>query len=309
MQNLYRRIAAGTFGGLFVLALSGAPMSRAHAQDTSQNERLAYAVMYGGLHVGDAVVELRQTPTSYTTGLKLTTRGVAKWLREFRADLSGQGSISDDPTRPLPAAFRREWKGTEFASSMVMTYHPETRMTETQEKYVNVETGEEVKREDLPWNKNDRRRDRDKPVPTEMQADALDPMAAFVAARHQIMEQGAAKKPVTFRVPIYDGQRRYDVVGKTTEARTVTVSGQQYNVVTVDATLVPIFGFTEKGEERSREAQGKILFTADDRFIPVQVTIINNFLSGVMNLTGDCVEMPVACGAVEQQAADASVVN
>lgn len=305
MHRFCRRVTAGSVGGLVALAVTLVPTAMAQTSAAPQNEKLAYTVMFGGLHVGDAVVDLTQDSDRYSTGLKLTARGVAKWLREFRADLSGEGSFTtqENVRMPLPTSYRREWSGAEIDSSMVMTYDPATRITSTQERYVHRETGEEMKREDLPWNKGERGRDRLKPVPDDLRANALDPMAAFIAARHQVMAQGASKGAVKFRVPIYDGQRRYDVVGSTTAPRTVTINDRTHTVVTVNATLVPIFGFSTKGEERMRQSRGRLLFTADERFIPVQVSIENELLSGVMNLTADCKVTPDACGVVQQQAA------
>ncbi len=302
MQRFCRRLTAGSLSGLLALAVV-APQT--WAQSAPQSERLAYSMMLGGLHVGDAVVELEQDHDSYSTGLKLTARGVAKFLREFRADLSGHGSLSaqENILMPLPARYSRAWSGAEIDSSMTMTYDPATRATTTQERYLSKETGEEVKYEDLPWNKDDRGRDKRKPVPENMRANSLDPMAAFIAARHQIKAQGVAKTPGKFRIPVYDGQRRYDILGTTTAARDVTINDKTHNVITVNTTLVPMAGFSERGEERMRESRGKILFTADDRFIPVQVTIQNELLSGVMNLTADCKVTPEACAPPQQQAA------
>ncbi|MGE4061818.1 MAG: DUF3108 domain-containing protein [Rhodospirillaceae bacterium] len=311
MYSFYRRFAAGSVGGL--LALAGlAPCSWAQAS-APQTERLAYSLMVGGLHVGDAVVELDQDTDRYSTGLKLSSRGVAKWLRDFRADLSSAGGFKTDGNiaHPVPATYRRDWSGAEIDSSMTMTWDAATRMTQIEERYINRETGEPVAREDLPWNKNDTKREREeekkRAVPPDMRVDTLDPMAAFIAARHQVMAQGASKGPVKFRVPVFDGQRRYDIVGTTTAPRTTTINDATYNVITVNTTLVPVAGFSEKGIERMRQSRGKLLLTADERFIPVQVTIENEFLSGVMNLKADCKVTPAACSPSQQvQAAAAS---
>lgn len=301
MHDFFRRMTAGTVSGLLALAALNVP---AVAQDAPQNERLAYSMMVGGLHVGDAVVTLSQDSDSYTTGLKLTAGGVAKWVREFRADLSGEGTFTtkENVVTPLPSSYRRDWSGSEIDSSLLMTYDPATRLTSTQERYIQRETGEELSYDDLPWNKNDRGRDKKKPVPENQRSGAIDPMAAFIAARHQVMAQGAGKAPIKFRVPVYDGQRRYDIVGTTSAPRSVTINDKPYNVITVNTTLLPIAGFSERGEERMRESRGKILFTADDRFIPVQVTIENDLLSGVMNLKGDCNVTPEACTPATQEA-------
>ncbi len=301
MHDFYRRLTAGTIGGLLALTAASIP---SWAQDAAQNERLAYSLMVGGLHVGDAVVSLAQDSDNYTTGLKLTAGGVAKWVREFRADLSGEGTFatSENAVTLLPSSYRRDWSGSEIDSSLLMTYDPATRLTSTKERYIQRETGEELSYDELPWNKNDRGRDKKKPVPENQRTGAVDPMAAFIAARHQVMAQGADKAPVKFRVPVYDGQRRYDIVGTSSAPRGVTINDKQYNVITVNTTLVPIAGFSPRGEERMQESRGKILFTADDRFIPVQVTIENDLLSGVMNLTADCNFTPEACTPATQEA-------
>ncbi len=301
MHDIYRRATASAVGGLLALAALSSP---SQAQDAAQNERLAYSLMVGGLHVGDAVVSLSQDSDTYTTGLKLTAGGVAKWVREFRADLSGEGTFTskENMITPLPTSYRRDWSGSEIDSSLLMTYDPATRSPSTQERYIERETGEELSYDELPWNKNDRGRDKKKPVPEDKRTGAMDPMAAFIAARHQVMAQGADKTPVKFRVPVYDGQRRYDIIGTTSAPRGVTINDKSYNVITVNTTLVPIAGFSPRGEERMQESRGKILFTADDRFIPVQVTIENDLITGVMNLTADCKVTPEACTPTTQEA-------
>ena len=95
------------------------------------------------------------------------------------------------------------------------------------------------------------------------------------------------------------GRRRF---WTTSAPRTVTINDKQHNVITVNTTLVPVAGFSERGEERMRESRGKILFTADARFIPVQVTIENDLLTGVMNLTADCNVTPEVCNPTTQEA-------
>lgn len=309
MHYLYRRLSAGTVGLMALTALAPSAAAQDHASGP-QAERLAYSLMIGGLRVGDAVVELEQDSDRYATGFKLNARGVAKWLRNFSADLSSVGGFKASAANvphPVPASYRREWSGAEIESSMIMTWDPATRMTNIQERYVSRETGEELKREDLPWNRDDSPREREeekkRQVPEDMRIDTLDPMAAFIAARHQVMAQGATEAPVKFRVPVYDGQRRYDIVGTTAAPRETTINGQTHKVITVNATLVPVAGFSERGKERMRQSRGRLLFTADERFIPVQVTVENEFLSGVMNLTADCKVTPEACIQAQQQQA------
>jgi hypothetical protein len=252
---------------------------------TVQSERLRYELMFGGLHVGDALVNLDQTESAYTSQMKLSARGVAKTLQNFQAELSAAGRFNGG-SHPEPVVYKRQWSNGEIANNMTMTFDPATRTAQIEERLFNPATGAPISRDELPWNN---RRGKFKPVPADLRTNVLDPMAAFVAARAQIVAQGldttAAK---SFRVPIYDGTRRYDVVGRTTAARPISVNGVERMLIPLIARLEPVYGFSRDAEERMREAEGKLLFTTDARFIPVQITISNGMFSGVMNLAADC---------------------
>lgn len=279
----------------------------ASATPLVQSERLTYNVMLGGLHVGDALVALEQDESSYTTTMKMTARGmVASLVQNFRADLKGEGSIygADGHVEIVPTNFIRQWSTGEVAADMTMTFDPQTREASVAERMFNPLTGEAIKREDMPWNK---RREKLKPVPSEMRKNALDPMAAFVAARSQLMAQGlTSTAPKTFRVPIYDGTRRYDLVGKTSPVRVVSINGVERRLLPVTAKIVPVFGFNRESEERMQESEGKFLFTPDERFIPVQLIVGNDMFTSVMNLAADCSEDAAPCDAFGKQEAAAN---
>jgi hypothetical protein len=281
----------------------------ASASPLVQSERLTYNVMLGGLHVGDALVSIEQDESGYTTTMKMTARGVASWIQNFRADLKGRGNFvntaaADGRLEIIPQAFIRQWSAGEVASDMTMTFDPQTGEASVEERLFNPLTGEVLKREDMPWNK---RREKLKPVPSDLRKNALDPMAAFVAARSQLMAQGlTGTAPKTFRVPIYDGARRYDLVGKTGPVRVVSINGVERRLLPVTAKIEPVFGFNRESEERMRESEGKFLFTPDARFIPVQLIVGNDMFTSVMNLAADCSENAAPCDAFGKQAAAAN---
>lgn len=273
----------------------------------AQAERLTYNIMVGGLHLGDAMIVLNQTETGYTTAMQMTARGVAKMVRNFRSTMRGEGrftpvtAANGTGIAMQPAAFSRHWSTGEIASDMIMTFDPTTGMAKSAESFFNPVTAAPIAREDLPWNdRGDRQRD----VPADMRTNVLDPMAAFVAARGQIMAQGFAKGPRTFRVPIYDGRRRYDIVGKAEPPRAVTLNGEEHLMIPIVAKLEPIFGFGKKTTERMKDSEGKFLFTNDARFIPMQLVVSNEYLSGVMNLTADCAENAAPCETFGQEKTD-----
>jgi hypothetical protein len=280
------------------LLCSAFTVNTSHAAD--QSERLVYNIMVGGLHIGDSMIGLKQSPAGYSTEMRLTAKGVAKWVRDFRSDMRGEGSFGESVLKPVPASFTRQWSNGEIAADMKMTFDPATREALTEERYFNPETATPIAREDLPWfDKDDRRQ---KPVPPDMRIGVLDPMAAFVAARSQILAQGIdGKTAKTFRVATYDGRRRYDVVGRAEPARMVEIGGVSRSVIPVIAKLEPVFGFGRKSQERMKDSEGKFLFSNDARFIPLQLVISNDMLSGVMNLAADCSSDPAPCDTFGQQ--------
>ena len=280
---------------LAALLLFAGPAAAAIASPPVQSERLTYSIRVGGLHLGDALIALNQTESGYTTAMKVTARGVAKMVKNFSSDMKGEGRFaptaanSDGPTLQ-PAVYQRQWATDEIAAAMTMTFDPATGLAKTEERFFHPATSAPIAREDLPWND---RRERQKDVPADMRTNVLDPMAAFIAARGQlmalVMSQGVApSRPKNFRVPIFDGRRRYNIVGRADAARSVTINGTERQVVPVVAKLEPVFGFGKKSEDRMKESEGKFLFSNDARFIPVQLVISNELLSAVMSLDADC---------------------
>lgn len=266
------------------LAITGASSS-AHAETlNSQSERLAYNLKVGGLHVADFIAEFDENETGYQTTLTMETRGMARWFQDFRAEVKGNGTFiietGQGPT-PVPRQFDRAWAAEQISSSLTIAYDPITGMAQPQERTFNPQTGEAIAIEDLDWNRD---RKAPEPVPDAMRVGVFDPMAAFVAARGQIVHH----RRNTFRIPIYDGRRRYDLVGRVEAPRLFWIGGQDVELVPVVATVEPVFGFDRERTETMQDSGGKILFSPDDRFIPMQVILEGRAFTSVMNMTADC---------------------
>ena len=164
-------------------------------------------------------------------------------------------------------------------------------MATTHDQVFNPVTGAQLTHEDLPWNGH---RTKYKPVPEDLRTNVLDPMGAFVAGRQQLRAKFAAGAPGTFRVPVYDGTRRYDIVGKADAPRPVTINGVERSLLLVTGHIEPLFGFTREGEERMRNIESKIYFTPDTRLIPVQMIASGELFSSVMNLVADVISRRLA---------------
>lgn len=262
-----------------------------------QSERLAYDFKFGGVHIADILAEFDEGPSGYRTVLTMETRGLALWFRDFRAKLTGHGTMvlktGQGPT-PVPEQFDRYWAATEIAASLTIAYDPVTGLARSSERVFNPLTGADVAIKDLDWNRG---RDAPLPVPDAMRMGVFDPMAAFVAARRHILNTGHSD----FRVPIYDGRRRYDLVGTVDAPRMYWIKGEDVELIPVIVGIEPVFGFDQRRTETMRDSFGKFLFSPNDRFIPVQVILEGTTLTSVMNLTADCRVDTVTC----QQIADA----
>ncbi len=266
-----------------------------------QSERLAYNLKVGGLHVADFLAEFDENETGYRTTLTMETRGMARWFQDFRAEVKGDGTFSIEtgqgPT-PVPRQFDRAWAAEQISSSLTIAYDPMTRLARPEERTFNPQTGEAIALEDLDWNRD---RKIPEPVPDAMRIGVFDPMAAFVAARGQIVHHRQSE----FRIPIYDGRRRYDLVGRVEAPRMFWIGGQDVELVPVLASVEPVFGFDRERTESMQDSGGKILFSPDDRFIPMQIILEGRAFSSVMNLTADCRIDTATC----EQIADASKAN
>jgi hypothetical protein len=277
------------FKHIAALTLAAGLLAVSPVNASEQKERLLFDVMFGGLHVADVVVQMDQSADRYQSSLTMRTRGMLQMFQEFQADMKSQGGFvtSAAPTRTVPSLYSRAWSNPEVASEMIMRFDPVTGLSQGQERLYNPLTGADLKPEDMPWNN----RKPVLPVPDNLRAGAVDPMAAFIAARKQLMGSGQKEA----RVPIYDGRRRYDIISTIGQSRSYTIKDQPRDLIPVTSRVEPVFGFEPDSEDRMRDSEGTTLFTNDDRFVPVQIILGNDMFSSVMNLVAECNTDPAPC--------------
>lgn len=284
---------------LAAVSLSSTPFLNALADEITssagQSERLAYNLKIGGLHLADFLATFDEDQTGYRTTLSMKTRGMARWFQDFEAEVTGDGKIVIESGQGLtlvPRRFDRAWAAEEIAASLRIAYDPLSGLARSQERMFNPMTGEDLSFEDMDWNRD---RDPPPPVPDDMRVGVLDPMAAFVAARGQVHHNRQQR----FRVPIYDGRRRYDLVGEVEPMRSFWIGGEDVDLVPVVARVDPVFGFDRERTETMQDSAGTLLFSSDGRFIPVQVILEGNTFTSVMNLTADCRVDSETCQEIE----------
>lgn len=287
---------------LFALSISGSPLAQEIASVSGQSERLAYNLKVGGLHVADFLAGFDENEAGYRTTLTMKTRGMARWFQDFHAELAGEGKIviqSGGGPTPVPRQFDRAWAAEEIAASLTIAYDPVTGLANPVERLFNPLTGKNLTYKELEWNRD---REQPPPVPDEMRTGVFDPIAAFVAARGQIHHN----RQRDFRVPIYDGRRRYDLVGEVEAIRSFWIGGEDVDLIPVIARVDPVFGFDRERTETMQDSAGQLLFSSDGRFIPVQLILEGSTFTSVMNLTADCRVESGVCDEIKDAVAVAT---
>jgi len=272
--------------GLSLAVLVAAPLSAA------EHERLLYTVQFRGFRIGEVVIGLDQSSGQYRSEMHAQARGLAKVFNNFQARLFGEGHVGEQSTPALrPAHFWREWGGRRWAQQMTVSFDPATNEAVPTERIFNPATGQAIKREDLPG----RRKKPPPPVSMEHRFHVLDPMTAFITGRDMMRLAWRENTTQTFRLPVYDGQRRYDVIIEMAPTQTEKIGGTAYNVIPATTRMEPIGGFDEKMAKRSREGKGRIVFSADDRFLPLQISMGNSLGRGMFTFAADCKTSPDVC--------------
>jgi hypothetical protein len=271
------------------------------AASDKQSEQLLYVMQFGGLTIADVMITLSETPEHYQTSIKLRSRGLLARFKHFNADLAGEGALTNAALKTAPDSYRRDWSMDTLSSTLEISYDPQKHLATSAERLFNPVTGEPKRREDEPWNRHERA---PKPVPPDKRTAVLDPIAAFIAAREVVR---GASQPKSFRVPVYDGLRRYDIVATSEAPRETTVNDQTRRVIAVKGRLEPVFGFDDNLQDKLHDGEGRILFTADGRALPVQIMIGNSLGVGVMNLVADCRVDPKPCETMAGDQAEAQL--
>ncbi len=112
-----------------------------------------------------------------------------------------------------------------------------------------------------------------------------DPLSALASIRHALKVK--PPKPGTqFKIPVYDGSRRFDVA-----VRVVSVGGND-NLVQVKLTLVPIAGFkggsSEDGDPDDAPRPMDVTFTNDAAIVPVSIRVSIAYLPLVVRFQHRC---------------------
>ena len=233
--------------GLALLA-AGGPRA-GHAGAIRAVTSATYSATWAGLPAARIHLILRDGADRYKDAIEIGTRGLPRLFTHFRATATAEGRRG----RNLPAAPSaydaifdlRKWRDRRVSMRFVSRGGASV-----------IERG--------PGDTSDK-----PPLPPRFRTNAVDPLSALERIREAIL--AARVVGASFTVPVYDGTRRFDVVG-----HILPKSKERPGMLRLDLTLRPIAGFKHRpGAEDPEDAPRtvELVVTDDARAMPLWLSV------------------------------------
>jgi hypothetical protein len=181
-------------------AVSSSGPARAADDASARTLDLTYDVYLGGLHIFAFDVDMTLQPDHYRVTAEGATQGVIGWLYEWRTKLAAEGSDRNGRIEARHYAIDSNWQGNRRTVDLGFAGDGryELRRTPPPEPDPDIEGG----------------------LPETLPEGTLDPLSLAVAASRVLMETGRCDQTV----PVFDGQRRYDLTLKHIDESTLPPS-------------------------------------------------------------------------------------
>ncbi len=262
------RILCATFG--LLLGGAAAPVAPPPAI-VAAGPVLHYAAEWAGLPAAQIDVELTGAGTHYRDEIDIHTEGLPRWFTNFTGDASSEGELKADggalPQRYDALYTLRRRKGKRAA----------LRVVEQDGARLTIRAPEDTST---------------KPILDEKyRRDVLDPISALEAIRHHL-ETHPHTIGGEFTIPVFDGARRFDVIGRIVPSEADPADGP---VVQMVLSLHPIAGFrgetSEDGDPDSAPRDVDLRVTDDARLLPLYMRVHIAFLPLVVRYERSCAKI------------------
>jgi hypothetical protein len=242
----YRLQRRRRLGCALSIALLGATTTgrKAAAEDITA----VYSAFWAGLPAGQIRVKLRDSGSGYSDEIEISTQGLPRLFTRFRATALAEGRrVADRPAEPSHyLAVYDLWKRRDSRVSMQFVNHTGTMIAERGPDDTS----------------------RKPPLAEAFRKNAVDPLSAIERIRGAFR---AAGRVGSFTIPVYDGARRFDIVGKILPKQ-ISSDG----VLRAELTLRAIAGFKGETSEDGDpdDAPRKVELSVDEaRMVPLSITV------------------------------------
>jgi hypothetical protein len=231
-----------------------------------------YSAFWAGLPAAKIRLKLRDGVPSYHDEIEIETQGLPHLFSRFRATAQAEGRLAAD--RPAePSHYRAVYD---------LRKRHDSRLTM---QFVNRNGATIAERGPDDTS-------RKPPLAEAFRKNAVDPLSALERIRGAL--RGAARGG-SFTIPVYDGARRFDIVGQILPKKNPTDG-----VLRAELMLRPIAGFkgeaSEDGDPDDAPRKVELTMTHDTRMVPLSIMVPVFFMPLVVQLQrlcttdGDCSE-------------------
>lgn len=229
-----------------------------------------YTAYWAGLPAARIRLEFRNGSPGYHDEIAIDTEGLPHLFTRFRATASAEGRLAADrPAEP---------------SHYLAVYDLRKRRDRRVSIQFISHTGEAIA-ERGPDDTS-----RKPPLAENFRKNAVDPLSALERIR-QVLR--VPKNDHSFTIPVYDGARRFDIVG-----RILPKSGSADGTLRAELVLRPIAGFkgetSEDGDPDDTPRKVELTVTDDARIMPLSITVPVFFMPLVIRFERLCAA-PEAC--------------
>lgn len=232
---------------------------------------LRYGLYWGGVRLATIDLHHELEPGAYQAALSLETVGLVKKLTKYRAEVSAAGQRERFGSL-APVTFSSKYKSRKKSRSAVIEFDPRTGDV----------IGLRIEKRGRPDGTD---------VPEELQHGVIDPLTAFLSLRDELRRARIDGRS-SFEASVFDGRRRYDLQAEVTGRERVKLSGRSWPAIRVRLDLLPIVGFDDDDLEEVGAAEDdrmrlEIMFSDDDRLLPLQATTLDTTIAGTIRLLED----------------------
>jgi Protein of unknown function (DUF3108) len=262
------RQAPSRLRGALTVAVASIVLTMASANSPARADEVVatYSVYWAGLPAAQIRLRVSDAATSYNDEIEILTGGLPRVITHFRGKALAVGRfVPGKPADPLHYDALYDLR-KRHNSRIGMHFIARDGGT------IAERTADDTSR---------------KPALAErFRRDIVDPLTAFERIRAAIIARGA-EASTTFTVPVYDGARRFDVLG-----RILPRDQQSPGVLKVTLSLRPIAGFKGESSDDSDPDDAPrpvaLSLTDDSRLLPVSMTVRVFYLPLVVRLDQVC---------------------
>jgi hypothetical protein len=258
----------------FALAVGLAVAVASHNGARAGDIVAIYSAYWAGLPAAQIRLEISDAGADYRDAIEIRTDGLSQVLTHFKANATASGRLgSDGPAEPLryEALYDlRKWRDSRIGISFVARDGAS----------VAERSADDTSRK--------------APLAEKYRRNIVDPLTAYERIRAAVRAQNSAPN-ATFTVPVYDGTRRFDVLG-----RILPKDRRAPGELRVALTLRAIAGFkgetSEQGDPDDAPRPIALTLSDDARLLPISMTVPVFYLPLVVRLDHVCAA-PEACGS------------